>query len=73
MSEAGDWIKWEGGECPVAQDTILDVKHRDGEIFRGQPAMSFRTHRGGEFIGAACTWQHDGECGDIIAYRVVSA
>lgn len=30
--DADGWIEWKGGECPVEDDVIVDVKTRDGEI-----------------------------------------
>ncbi len=26
------WIEWQGGECPVADDTMVDAKLRGGDI-----------------------------------------
>lgn len=53
-----DWIKWNGGECPVAAGTRVEVKYRDDEIAEDcDPDLS--------------NWIHYGEQGDIIAYRVV--
>ena len=30
--DADGWIEWNGGECPVGDDVVVDVKTRDGEI-----------------------------------------
>lgn len=57
-----DWIKWEGGECPVAEGTLVDAKHRDGEVFYGQSA--------GKKFGFVENWAHIGHHGDIVAYRL---
>ena len=57
------WIPWEGGECPVAHSTIVNVRYRDGWEGGGL-ASKFR-------------WLHatqessDVKELDIIAYRVV--
>lgn len=56
------WIEWGGGECPVERGTIVDVKHRDGEISLNAESLS----------GKAETWSHEEteHPGDIIAYRL---
>lgn len=55
-----DWIEWKGGECPVAPDTLVVVRYRDGSKsdIGPQTALHWR-------------WQHTGGTGDIIAYKVV--
>ena len=57
-----DWIKWEGGECPVNLGTLVDVIHRDGDVIIGN-------HAG---YGYAEEWQFDDhdEDGDIVAWRL---
>lgn len=54
------WIKWEGGECPVPEGTLIDVKHRDGEKYKKVPALGTSNYH----------WDHAGYCGDIVAYRL---
>lgn len=54
------WIEWGGGECPVEKGTLIDVKHRDGEVYQNKPAI-------GDYN--VC-WSHTGFHGDIIAYRL---
>lgn len=29
IADKDGWIKWEGGECPVARGTLVDVKYRE--------------------------------------------
>lgn len=55
------WIPWSGGEMPIPEGTVIDVKHRDGDIHRSKPA-------GGNFN---VRWDHIGSFGDITAYRIV--
>ncbi|AXQ69385.1 hypothetical protein HOU02_gp340 [Caulobacter phage CcrBL9] len=61
------WINWEGGEMPLPQGTLVDVKHRDGTTYTEQFA--------GSIEGAAAEWFHGDEQNgatspaDIIAYR----
>lgn len=66
-----DWIKWDGGPCPVPTGTIVDVKYRDGGILRAIPASvdidSFPRDASVAF------WSNDGQTNDIVAYRLVSA
>lgn len=56
----GGWIEWGGGECPVEKGTLIDVKHRDGEVYQNKPAIGDNN---------VC-WSHTGFHGDIIAYRL---
>lgn len=53
-----EWIEWTGGECPLPNDAVFDVKFRDGFVIMRE------THPAG------VRWQHNGEIGDIIAYRI---
>lgn len=53
------WIAWNGGGIPVPFETKAEVKLRNGACFTG---------RAGRY-----SWEHDGNSGDIVAYRVVSA
>lgn len=55
------WIDWHGGECPVDSDAMVEVKYR-----KPSP-LHFNNDRAGDF-----TWSHDGNSGDIIAYRLVN-
>lgn len=54
------WIKWEGGECPVPEGTLIDVKYRDGEKFKKVPALGAYNYY----------WHHVGASDDIVAYRL---
>lgn len=58
----GDWIDWTGGECPIADDQHFSVTYRNGvtTVF-------------GYCAGAypAELWQHVGDEGDVVKYRVV--
>lgn len=52
-----EWIKWEGGECPIDADTVVDVEI-DGIVC--------------EYNNHADEWNWGKyECGNITAYRVV--
>ena len=57
------WIPWEGGDCPVAHSTIVDVRLRNGWE--------------GDLLASVWCWHHatqessDVKELDIIAYRVV--
>jgi len=59
------WIEWKGGDCPVKEGTLIDIKDRDGELHLGVEALcgfsNYKTH-----------WLH--HCADdcqIIAYRIL--
>ncbi len=53
------WLPWNGGECPVGGDTLVDVGFKDGDTNLRQS--------GGDW-----EWYHDGRDDDIIKYRIVS-
>lgn len=66
------WIEWPGGDCPVRDGTIVDVKHRDGKVYRAQyawrdgyPSSATETVNAGHAF-----WHYHGMGGDIIAYKV---
>ena len=53
------WIRWEGGQCPVAPDVMIEMEfHGGGKIVSTKPWD--------------WDWEHDGDEGDIVAYREVS-
>lgn len=52
------WIRWEGGDCPVAPETKVHVKFRDNAISKNYFARSW-------------LWDRGNEEADIIAYKVV--
>lgn len=59
-SNKDGWIEWKGGQCPVAPDTIVEVKFRSGtQTPEGWNAGYFNWDWG------------DDQSNDILAYRVV--
>lgn len=56
----GDWIKWEGGDCPVDPETKVVVRSR---------ASWYRT--GSCMEAGHFDWDHIGSETDIVAYKVV--
>lgn len=59
------WICWGGGECPVEDGTMIDVRYRDGEE-KTLPANE-------RVDGRDATnqyWRHDNQINDIISYRL---
>jgi len=55
---SNEWIKWEGGECPVRRKEMVDVKFFSGAIYcTGDRAGSFK-------------WNHGLDTDDIISYRL---
>jgi hypothetical protein len=60
LDDSDGWIKWEGGERPVPGDTIIDVEHRDGDLYEG-------TRADGPY---STDWDHADCGGDIVAYRL---
>ena len=54
-----DWIKWNGGECPIKSDkTMVELKFRNEVIVaKERPKIGW-------------VWDHTGTYRDIIAYRI---
>ena len=70
LPDADGRILWNGGECPVDVGTIVDVKHRGGDIgIRCHAGMS-SSEPDGDGPATAEDWAHLDEGGDIIAYRL---
>jgi hypothetical protein len=63
IGERGDdgWISWSGGPNPVP-GKLVDTR------FRGDPLSEGNSDPSGMW-----TWEHDGDDGDIIAFRLVEA
>lgn len=55
-----DWIEWKGGECPVGEDVLVEVRWDDGITT-------------GPLNAGAWRWRHIGNESDIVAYRLVDA
>ena len=53
-----EWIEWNGGECPVSDGALVDVK------LRGIPRSQQHKPAG------PYDWRHFGDVGEIIAYRL---
>lgn len=65
-----EWIQWDGGACPVPDETLVDVKYRDGRV---RLAMLANVHRNDCFLDAGpAFWLGDGYQNDIVAYRLTS-
>lgn len=52
-----EWIEWNGGECPVQPDTLVEYVERSGEICTVPAGF--------------CSWKHFGRSYDIIKYQVI--
>ena len=55
--EKSEWIKWEGGDCPVPKQTGVEYETRTGS-----PGLG---------IAGDLRWDYLNSGGDIVAYRVV--
>lgn len=55
--DAGGWIEWSGGDCPVSGDTIVQVILDSGATFAKE--------------AGGLIWRHRNSLGDIFRYRVV--
>ena len=58
-----DWIIWNGGDCPVAPDTIVQTQFRSETRYTAEKSFEYRAGIFG--------WSHFGCDNDIIAYRAV--
>lgn len=66
----GDWIEWNGGECPVAPQTLVEVRFRDAAM---DHPNSWRASFWSDSDPSKDCWLHDNNRADIIAYRIVEA
>ena len=55
----GPWVKWDGGECPVPDDTRVEVKCRSGKVL--EPRLAYRY-----------SWSHIDSNSDIVEYHTVT-
>lgn len=62
-----DWIKHDGGKRPVEPTTRVVVKHRSGETSDSYVGSN-KSDEAKEWA-----WHHNGDPGDIIAYRLAPA
>lgn len=58
MTNNNDWIEWVGGECPVPESALVDVKTNGGGEYKNKEARSL-------------CWRHAFINGNIIAYRII--
>lgn len=68
VEQLGDgWIEWGGGECPVEEGTLVDVKHGDVGIYFNQKSECK--------YSCAESWNHlmGFNGGNIIAYRLTKS
>lgn len=66
LAASDGWIEWGGGECPVEDGAIVDLRDRDGYLWLGAEAL-LSTEAKANF------WRHTGvraQSSDIIAYRL---
>ncbi len=64
---AGEWIEWNGGECPVPKGTLVDVQYRDGDVCNKLQANVVMD----QWPDASVSfWGHSNHEKDITAYRL---
>lgn len=64
------WIDWAGGECPVEEGTLVDVRYLDGSENHHVGAGIVCDASGSDSNWCAEDWTHRGYRKDIIAYRL---
>lgn len=62
------FIYWEGGECPVPEGTLADVKYQEGHMELAIPALTFETKPGQRYT--AVNWNSFVGGGSIVAYKL---
>lgn len=67
-----DWIEWNGGECPVAPDVIVETRHRNGDENTADKGPPNDLLGAGPMRASFWHWKHDGEEDNIFAYRILS-
>lgn len=65
LAKNGCWIEWGGGECPVEDGTIIDVRYRDGQ----EKTLPANEHIDGR-EATNQYWRNCNQINDIIAYRL---
>ena len=66
LAASEGWIEWGGGECPVEEGTLVDVRYRDGQELSALPANDIATS---SRDASHAFWRNDGNQNNIIAYR----
>lgn len=69
-TDADGWIDWAGGECPVEEGTLVDVRYRCGRENHHVSAGIVCDMGGSDSDCCAEDWSHDNSTHDIIAYRL---
>ena len=64
------WIEWNGGECPVPEGTLVDVRYRNGKENYHVKAGVMEDSGGSAPDWSATRWSNWDTYGDIIAYRL---
>ncbi|MBV8061132.1 MAG: hypothetical protein JO253_06375 [Alphaproteobacteria bacterium] len=55
-----DWVEWNGGECPVHEDAIIEYRLRNSMF----SIKGFRAKH--------LQWNHHNNRSDIVAYRIIA-
>ena len=63
--DSDGWIEWDGGECPVAPETLVDYVMREIGIYYAKAESHSSWARAGNL-----RWSHGEGPGDIIFYRI---
>ena len=52
------WVPWEGGECPIDKDSIVNVICRNGDRING-------------YLASYLIWHEEESGNDVVAYKIV--
>lgn len=64
LDDNDGWIEWKGGEVPVPEGTVVDLKTRDGDTVYESVVGESGNNTWYQF------WSHDGDNREIMAYRI---
>lgn len=59
IADSDGWIQWDGGECPVPPETVVQVRFETGSTSRPHAAVGWH-------------WQNGRPIWNIVAYRVIN-
>lgn len=67
MTTPGEWIEWNGGECPVGRNGVVEIQlRRDTRQAAEDYHARFRPI---DADHVRWTWNHEDD--DVIAYRII--
>ena len=70
---AAGWVEWGGGDCPLADDTLVEVRTLDPDEGDYVTEFAEGAYTAGFWKRPADWWKHEHQDGtNIIAYRIIT-